>query len=375
MSRAAATERWRPGRLEELMLRAAVLSGPAAHDAWREWRGQCRVSDADAGSYRLLPQIYRNLLAAEADDPDLERVKGVYRHAWSSNQLLYHRAAAGVAALQAKGLETMLLKGAAVNISYQRDVALRPMTDVDVLVRHPRAADAIDALIGNGWHPEHVDVRDRLRCRHSEPFVHDNGGALDLHWFSLFQPAPDEGLWERSRTADFAELRVQVPDPADLLLITCVHGACWNPVPSQRWVADAFAILGAGGVDWDLFVAEARRRRLTLNAHQALGYLHSRLGAPVPETALRDLRQTSRRRHERVAYWASARPCPPHDVARVQWDRYRRTTALVEHRRPGPVDFLRYAASGLGVEQPWRLPLRAARSLYTHGLRAPLPAG
>jgi len=36
-----------------------------------------------------------------------------------------------------------------------------------------------------------------------------------------------------------------VPAPADLLLITCVHGACWNPIPSQRWVADAFAILGA----------------------------------------------------------------------------------------------------------------------------------
>ena len=93
------------------MLRAAVLRGPQATEAWREWRQQCSVRDADSGSYRLLPQVYRNLLAAEADDPDLERVKGVYRHAWSSNQLLCHRSAEW-RHFRRRGSETMLLKGA-----------------------------------------------------------------------------------------------------------------------------------------------------------------------------------------------------------------------------------------------------------------------
>ena len=72
-------------------MRAALLHGRSALEAWEEWRARTDIDHLDAGSYRLLPLLYRNLHRQGARDPTLEGFRNHYHRVWRENQLLFHR--------------------------------------------------------------------------------------------------------------------------------------------------------------------------------------------------------------------------------------------------------------------------------------------
>lgn len=63
------TEYW-PEPLQKPLLQAAFLSGEAGLRAWAVWKSQVNMDDhPDLGSFRLLPQLYRNLQCQGISDP------------------------------------------------------------------------------------------------------------------------------------------------------------------------------------------------------------------------------------------------------------------------------------------------------------------
>ena len=124
-----------PTSAQRLLLRAVVLRGAEALAAWQRWTQAVDLDGLDAGSIRLLPQLYRSLEREGVRDPLMSRLKGVYRHTWYGNQLRLRDAAVVLGELSRRGIEPMLLKGAALTLLHYRDSGLRPMEDVAVLVR------------------------------------------------------------------------------------------------------------------------------------------------------------------------------------------------------------------------------------------------
>src|SRR5215813_6306532 len=140
-----------PTANQELILRAALLKGDAALEAWTAWK---RVSDIDVldfGSHRMIPQLYRNLVELGVEDPLLDRFKGVYRYYLYKNEKLLHSTAQVLQAFHDAGIETILLKGSALVPLYYRESALRPMQDADILVRVEQARPAMALLRKMGW--------------------------------------------------------------------------------------------------------------------------------------------------------------------------------------------------------------------------------
>ena len=71
------------------LLRATFTQGERAVAAWQQWKSSVDLSGhVDRESYRLFPQLSRNSEALGRDDPFIGRLKGVWRHTWSKNQLL-----------------------------------------------------------------------------------------------------------------------------------------------------------------------------------------------------------------------------------------------------------------------------------------------
>src|SRR5262245_12445960 len=103
--------------------------------AWRRTTHMADLDRLDPGSIRLLPLLYRRLERDGAQDEIARKLKGVYRHAWYGNQLRLRDAALVAGELRRRGTEPMLLKGAALTLLHYRDYGLRPMEDVDILVR------------------------------------------------------------------------------------------------------------------------------------------------------------------------------------------------------------------------------------------------
>ena len=229
----------RPDQL--LLLRAALSDGDDALRAWARWSEQVGLDAAERASQRLLPLVYANLRRLGADDPELPRLKGLYRHAWYRNQLLFRRVAEVVRRFREAGVETLVLKGIALSVLHYRDSGVRPMEDADVLVRPDRAAEAVGLLLASGWRPLEV-VPAYLEVKHAHPFEHEAGERLDLHWNALWEAAPDDDLWSAAVPLEVAGEPTLALDPTDQLLHVCVHGVQWDPTPAIRWVADAVTV-------------------------------------------------------------------------------------------------------------------------------------
>jgi hypothetical protein len=354
----------RPTAEQLLVLHAALDPAPAAAVAWRRWREAVEFDAVDHGSTRLLPLVYRRLGAAAFDSEVAGRLKGLYRRSWSHNQLIFKRAAEAIAVLGAAGIETLVTKGASLALLSYGDVGARPMDDVDVLVPLDLAAEAIDVLSAAGWKPDHEDPATWTRVHHSLGFAGPDRGEVDLHWFSLWQPASDVELWRASVPLELAGAVTRAPCPADQLLLACVHGTPWSPLPPFRWIADALTVIRSAGelLDWERLVAEAERRRLTVATAAALDYLVEEFGAAVPPTALEILRAAPATRHERVAFRVACRPDSPLRTLRMAWDRYRRLRDL-DTGAPPPGSFIDFARRFWGLESVWQLPLHGARAL------------
>lgn len=354
----------RPNEEQRLVLHAALDDREKALAAWQRWREAVELDDVDHGSARLLPLIYRNLGPESLDAEAGAWLKGLYRRSWTHNQLIFKRAAEAIAVLEAAGISTLVTKGASLAILSYADVGVRPMDDVDVLVPIDRTADAIEALSAAGWSPDHDDPLTWTQVHHSLGFAGRDSGNLDLHWFSLWQPASDTELWRASVSLELAGVATRAPSPADQLLLACVHGTPWSPLPPFRWIADAVAVVRSAGdrLDWAHLVSEAKRRRLTVATGAALTYLRDELEVAVPAQVLEHLRNAPVSRHERTAFRAACRPDSPLRTLQMAWDRYRRLRDL-DTGAPRPAGFIPFARRFWGLESVWRLPLHAAGAL------------
>jgi len=177
-----------PNATQQLLLQAALLPLAAARPAWQAWRAAVDPQRLDVGSHRLLPLLYHNLRAHGLDDPSLPYYKAVYRQTWYKNNTLFYQISTVLTALQAAGLDTLVLKGAPLAIQYYQDIGLRPMGDFDLLVRTADTHRAVAVLAEHGWrsHEQPVIPPGYLDIQQAGTFIHADGRHFDLHWHVLW---------------------------------------------------------------------------------------------------------------------------------------------------------------------------------------------
>lgn len=282
-----------PDLPQELLLKAALLDGPDAVQAWEQWQTIGDLDHAGGGAFRLLPLVDRNLERIGVDHPDMHRLKGIRRRTWSQNELLFRDADEAIASLARAGIETLLLRGMALIARYYKDASLRPMNDCDILVPESSAEEADRALRSGGWKritpaPVRLGIGFR-RFRNSITYRNGRGSQLDLHWHVLSMccsPPADREFWEGAEPAEIGGKPARVLNPADQLLHICLSGLEWTYTPFTRWVADAMTILRSSEpIDWERFQRFARRHRLQLPLHRALEYLETMFHFPLPAGA------------------------------------------------------------------------------------------
>lgn len=280
-------ERLWPSPQQEWLLRACLLRGQPAIDAWEHWRRNTVFDDLDWHSQRLVPLLYRNLADQGVRDPALNSYKGIYRRTWYLNQLNRRPVTALLKQLHALGVRPLLLKGAALIEHYYRDPGLRPMGDFDVLVPEAQAEAVLARLAAWGWQP----VDDYVRY-HSRDYQNAAGQRIDLHWHALHsccEAGADDDLWAGAVEADFAGLSVLILQQADLLLNVCEHATLqgWRHGGKAPiwWVADAATILRRSWspADTQRLLEQTEKRRLFLGLRAALGYLQHLLPELLPE--------------------------------------------------------------------------------------------
>ncbi len=350
-----------PSSEQELLLRAALLKGTDSVEAWKEWKSSVDVEQVDAASHRMLPLLYRNLRALGIKDPSMGKYKGVYRHTWYKNQILFHAIASLLRSFEGANIQTMILKGAALTLLYHRDYGLRPMNDFDVLIRPDKVLPAIRLLETLGWSPiDFVPTEEYISVSYSHGFKNSAGQEFDLHWHLLSQSRgmnADDDFWNGAVTADINDVAAYTLNPADQLLHVCIHGARWNFIPPFRWVADAMTVLDTSqaGIDWNRLIGQAEKRHLVLPLLDTLSYLKEIFGAPIAPEIFRSLEDIPVPNIERIEYKIAVIPPTQWTAVLDLWCQHCRLAEDSGLARK-IAGFPKFLQNIWGIP-PWRLPL------------------
>lgn len=373
-----------PTQDQELLLRAALLEGELALEAWNEWKRTVNIEVMDYGSHRMIPQLYRNLQRHGVKDPLMERLKGVYRYYLYKNEILMHRIGPLLAAFEDAGIKTMVLKGAALIPLYYKESGLRPMLDVDVLVHTRQAGQAMELLARLGWKSIYYErPQVCIPILHSTAFEDDGKRHADLHWHLLwecFNANDDDDYWENAIPIQIGGVETLALNPTDQLLHTCWHGVRWNEVPPIRWIADAMAILdsSAAEIEWPRLLKKAQKHRIVMLVKDALEYLKKTFDAPIPDTLLQSLAAVRISKIERANYEATLNPMAPPTTTKILRQLYYDYQWLSSSTssRFKSLAFARYLQAKWEIDHLWHVPLyltmRMARRVLTTKSGAPL---
>lgn len=376
-----------PTRLQQLMLRAALLEGDDARAAFRSWRQEADLdAEFEVGTYRLLPLAYRNLDRLGVEDSFMGRLKGNYRLAWFKSQTLLRDLEPALRVFEQAGIRTMLLKGVPLALAHYAHPALRPMSDVDMLVPAQDARRAVALLRAQGWtiHPQGSE--EALTFPHALPLIAPNGLEIDLHWHPLIESCDGSGdaaFWNGARPLRVGAVASLRPDSTMALLHAILHGVRWSEVPPIRWIADAMTVLRnpLEPIDWERFLAVAFALRAAHRLRLGCEYLRDEFAAPIPPatiarlaarpltlierletvTILRNADELSRTPHGRlrmlfIDYLRAVKPPGPIGFV-VGFTHYLRFRL----RQRGRIEILREIARGLWRRVRTRLGLRVAR--------------
>lgn len=361
---------WWPTPDQQLLLRAAThVDREAVARACSQWWAGIDFDRLDGASYRLVPQLHVNLRRHGLEAPD-DRIRGVHRQSWYRNQLQYRMLEDVLATLTDAGVDSMVLKGAALALCYYDDIGARPMSDIDLVVPAAEARAVVALLAAHGWRPERPIDEAVLRFTHSVPLLHPDGWELDLHWFGAAGGGhmADATTWAAAERVSIGHASTRALASADELLLAFVHGLGWNVVASVRWLCDAAIVIRASAVDWERLLDQAALRRQVVPLKVGLAAVRDVMDVDVPDRVLRRTRELP------VAWWEHLE----HEARRRPWDVAWGTVVnhvigyLRSRRGAGAVQALRgtpqYITWRLGLERLRDLPL--ALRAYVQRLQA-----
>lgn len=292
---------------QELVLKASLLDRNEAISAWEEWESGTDLEGYHNDVFRLLPLLYHNLSKHGVTHPFMKRLKGVYKMFWYQNKKLLHHSSSILKQLHQSGIDTLLFKGAPLSILYYNNIGLRPMNDVDVLVKKNKIQTSIDYFQEKGWTPQLQPIDDHIKYHNGVGFADKNGNEFDIHWHPLIESMWEkdhDDFWDNSEMLDIEGVKTRAFCASDLLLQTIVHGIRWNPEPPVRWIPDSYYIINHHGekIDWERFLYLTKRYNLHLKIKRSILYLNEVFHVNIPEKTLNEIVSAKVSKADRIEY-------------------------------------------------------------------------
>jgi hypothetical protein len=199
-------------------------------------------------------------------------------------------------AFERDGIAVIPLKGPVLGESLYRHPALRPCTDLDLLVRRDSVI-RVDALLHRLGYGRFVDAHSfAFDVEYDRATVYEttSGVRVDLHWALLSDPRyawnePEgEGIWSRAVGIRVAGEEARGLSPEDLLLYLTVHVAVHHALAGLLWLYDLHLLLDrwADRLDWTALDQRASRWRVRSALYFGLHEVQQVFGTRVPRALM-----------------------------------------------------------------------------------------
>ncbi len=254
--------------------------------AMQETDWACLLQSAQ--THRLGPMLHDRLghfvsIPIEVRD----RLQAMHRKSVLRNLNIYRELVTVTRKLEAEQIPSIALKGAFLARFAYSDPGLRPMRDLDLLVRVDQAVKAFECLKACGYRPMSEGLPEAyLSDHHHLPgLISPDGINIELH-HRLSAPGghfPDfgEDIWARSISKMIGGTEVGFLCPEDLLLHLCTHAAIDHRLDlGPLALVDVVFLVETHRIDWRDFASRAQGKRCAF-ALLCLAKLH--LGAKIPD--------------------------------------------------------------------------------------------
>lgn len=270
-----------------------------------------------ARQHALTPLLYGKLspIGAPASIPTnvLQTIRQAALQTASQNALLYHELNTILFALQDASIPTILLKGIHLAEFVYQNIALRPMCDIDVLVRIQDLPRLPQIILNQGYtlsRPYDLE-QEIIHMHHLPPFHKPPRINLEIHWTITPPGTPVQidplGLFERSQPVFPKGVQTHILASEDLLLHLCLHN-CQHEFQSGLKplcdVADTIEYYQTR-LDWQQITQRSIEWKAERYIFLSLYLAQHLLAAPVPEDVLMALQPADFT--PQIANWAAAR--------------------------------------------------------------------
>lgn len=247
-----------------------------------------------AYAHGMVPLLYHVLSTACAEAVPreaLEQLRDYFRTNARRNLALASELVRLLALFRARDIRAIPFKGPIIAATAYRDLMLRPIGDLDILVSEQELPRATEVLVSQGYDG-------RFGWDWATSFVREGGVEVDLHarfgppWDP--RPASFDALWSRRRSVPLVGTTVLTAAPEDLLLILSIQFLRDCRARRRRLIQicdTAMLIRSHPELDWAYLLevagAAGARRALLLDVLLA----DSMLGAGLPPLVEQEVRR------------------------------------------------------------------------------------
>ena len=258
-----------------------------------DWDLLLQIADYE----HVSPLLYSILKDRQIAPPPMEEALA-RKHYYNASRNLYllHELGQTLKLFRAAGIDTIVLKGAALIETVYKSIALRPLSDLDLLIRRKQLPAALELLAPVKYEQTSVLQRDsyypvRLEKPGIEPVI------LELHW-SLFhslhyqEHLSMDWFWQTARTVKTGLQPMTIMGSVGQILHLCGHLVLHHAHgPQLLWQNDLAELLAVyrNEIDWNLLLYKAETFQLILPLRNILLPIAREWGAPMPQKILHRL--------------------------------------------------------------------------------------
>lgn len=292
---------WREslGREDRLLL---ACSRVTLHDSERheieeavkaelDWQAVFEKSKAEGVSSLLYVHLNETpSVALRVPSPIRSRLRAIYQGNWARNSLLTERWSQVMTLFVQAGIQSITHKGMALIHLVYPDIGLRPMADIDLLIRFTDLPAVRLVLQAAGFRTPGEVLESEETFRSYLHFVRESS-IIDLHWeiahYTRFEGSvrvDHAGIWRRAHPFAVGRGRGLTLCPEDMLLHLALHLTLGSEFGRLIWFADIDAVLRrfAGVLDWQVLLSRATRWRLRGVLAYTLCVAQESFGSPLP---------------------------------------------------------------------------------------------
>jgi hypothetical protein len=232
-----------------------------------------------------------------------DRLDSLYYQGLARNMVLQNELARFLSACNDQNIPVIVLKGAALLESIYRDISLRSMNDLDILVRpeHLDLAETIALRLGYTYFTSHdTPEQTRKSGRHLDNLVlREKGIFLEIHQHIVNTDDPYHfdlsGFWTRAEPAMILGVRALTFAPVDLLIHLSIKFLLDRRYRSNNalgQLCDISEVICHYGnsLNWDLIERTSQEEGLLRGLYFVFYTCQRLLQTPVPDSILAKFR-------------------------------------------------------------------------------------